>query len=198
LRRSKLDELPQLWNVLRGEMSLVGPRPVIPELAAEFQVHYKLLLRVRPGLTDPASLKYSQETRLLAQSPDPMRFFKGVVTPDKIRISLDYMDIANLWTDLVTMAMTAVICCLPAMSRVYGRLPEAAATFGPLRPEQSGLSVRRPAAREAAVFSHQLVFLEPAAERELEHSLAPWILLQMPRSRSQSTSPGIREEASRL
>src|SRR5580698_7657195 len=55
LRRTKLDELPQLWNVLRGEMSLVGPRPVLPELTAEFRFHYRLVLRARPGLTDPAS-----------------------------------------------------------------------------------------------------------------------------------------------
>jgi lipopolysaccharide/colanic/teichoic acid biosynthesis glycosyltransferase len=198
LRRSKLDELPQLWNVLRGEMSLVGPRPVVPELATEFQIHYEQLLRARPGLTDPASLKYSQETRLLALSPDPMRFFKDVVTPDKIRISLDYMDTANLWTDLATMAMTAVICCLPAMSRLYGRLPEPAATFGPVRAELSGVAVRRPTARDSAVFSHQLAFLEAVAERELENPFAPWILLHKQRSRSQSTSPGVQEEASRL
>jgi len=198
LRRSKLDELPQLWNVLRGEMSLVGPRPVIPELAAEFQVHYKLLLRARPGLTDPASLKYSQETRLLALSSDSMRFFKSVVTPDKIQISLNYMDSANLWTDLETMAMTAMICCIPAMSSVYGRLPDPAVAFGPLRPEVASRAVKRPVARDEAAFSHHLAFLEAAAEKELKRGFAPWILLQTPRSRSQSTSPGAQEEPSRL
>lgn len=198
LRRSKLDELPQLWNVLRGEMSLVGPRPVIPELATEFQVHYKLLLRARPGLTDPASLKYSQETRLLARSPDSMRFFKSVVTPDKIQISLTYMDVANIWTDLETIAMTAVICCFPAMSKVYGRLPDPASTFGPRRPEVAAPAMTRPAARDSAAFSHELAFLEAAAETELKRGFAPWILLQMPHSRSQSTPPSAQEEASRL
>jgi lipopolysaccharide/colanic/teichoic acid biosynthesis glycosyltransferase len=123
LRRTKLDELPQLWNVLRGDMSLVGPRPVLPELASEFYMHYRLLLRDRPGLTDPASIKYSQEARLLAGARDPMLYFKSVVTPDKIQISLDYMDRANLWTDAATMAMTALVCCVPSLSRLYGRVP---------------------------------------------------------------------------
>jgi lipopolysaccharide/colanic/teichoic acid biosynthesis glycosyltransferase len=124
LRRSKLDELPQLWNVLRGQMSLVGPRPVVPELTHEFREEYVFLLRARPGLTDPASLKYSQEARLLARSSDAMQFFKTVVTPDKIRISFEYMRQANLWTDLKTIVMTAVICAFPSMSRLYGELPE--------------------------------------------------------------------------
>jgi lipopolysaccharide/colanic/teichoic acid biosynthesis glycosyltransferase len=123
LRRTKLDELPQLWNVLRGDMSLVGPRPVLPELASEFYPHYRLLLRDRPGLTDPASIKYSQEARLLAGAPDPMHYFKTVVTPDKIRISLEYMDRANLLTDATTMAMTALVCCFPSLSRFYGQVP---------------------------------------------------------------------------
>ena len=96
LRRTKIDELPQLWNVLRGEMSLVGPRPVRPELALEFRHQYRILLRERPGLTDPASLKYSQEARLLKLADDPMGFFKRVVTPDKIAISMDYMENANI------------------------------------------------------------------------------------------------------
>jgi lipopolysaccharide/colanic/teichoic acid biosynthesis glycosyltransferase len=103
LRRTKVDELPQLWNVLWGEMSLVGPRPVLPELTYEFREYYAFLLETRPGLTDPASLKYSQETRLLALAPDPMHFFKTVVTPDKIRLSLAYMGQATLWTDIVTL-----------------------------------------------------------------------------------------------
>jgi lipopolysaccharide/colanic/teichoic acid biosynthesis glycosyltransferase len=118
LRRSKLDEVPQLWNVLRGDMSLVGPRPVLPELTEEFRAHYARLLTVRPGLTDPASLKYSQEARLLGSVPDPMRFFKTVVTPDKIAISLRYVERSNLWTDGVTLAMTALICCFPSLGSV--------------------------------------------------------------------------------
>jgi lipopolysaccharide/colanic/teichoic acid biosynthesis glycosyltransferase len=127
LRRTKIDELPQLWNVLRGEMSLVGPRPVLPELTTEFREHYARLLEGRPGLTDPASLKYCQEAAILAEAEDPMLYFKSVVTPDKIRISLECAERANLWTDALTIAMTAVICCVPAMSRCYGRVKSPAA-----------------------------------------------------------------------
>jgi lipopolysaccharide/colanic/teichoic acid biosynthesis glycosyltransferase len=108
LRRFKLDELPQLWNVLRGDMSLVGPRPVVPELTAEFKQDYDLLLEARPGLTDPATLKYCREAEILALVPDPEEHFKMVVTPDKLRISHAYQLRANLWTDMVVMAGTAV------------------------------------------------------------------------------------------
>ena len=108
LRRYKLDELPQLWNVLRGEMSLVGPRPVVPEVVNEFHRSYTTLLRVRPGLTDPASLKYCREAEILAQVPDPLQYFRKVVTPEKIRISSAYMRRATVWSDFVILARTAV------------------------------------------------------------------------------------------
>lgn len=108
MRWLKLDELPQLWNVLRGEMSMVGPRPVIPELALEFKSAYSRLLQVRPGLTDPATLKYCRETEILALVPDPIRYFKTVVTPDKLRISQAYLARANGWRDLAVVAKTAL------------------------------------------------------------------------------------------
>jgi lipopolysaccharide/colanic/teichoic acid biosynthesis glycosyltransferase len=113
LRKFKLDELPQLWNVLRGEMSLVGPRPVVPELTAEFRQAYTRLLEVRPGLSDPATLKYCRETELLALIPEPLRYFKTVVTPDKLRISQAYLERANLWSDLGVMARTALVLLVP-------------------------------------------------------------------------------------
>jgi lipopolysaccharide/colanic/teichoic acid biosynthesis glycosyltransferase len=100
LRWSKVDELPQLWNVLRGQMSLVGPRPVIPELALEFAEAYVHLLDARPGLTDPASIKYCREQELLALFPDPLLHFKTVVTPDKLLISAAYINRATVWSDL--------------------------------------------------------------------------------------------------
>jgi lipopolysaccharide/colanic/teichoic acid biosynthesis glycosyltransferase len=108
LRALKVDELPQLWNVLRGEMSLVGPRPVIPELALEFSGAYQRLLEVRPGLTDPASLKYFREERVLASADDPLDYFKNVVTPDKLRISQAYLDRANVWSDFMVILRTAL------------------------------------------------------------------------------------------
>ena len=107
LRKSKIDELPQLWNVLRGEMSLVGPRPVIPELTVEFKQGYDRLLQVRPGLTDPATLKYCHEGRILEMVPEPLKYFKSVATPDKIGISRAYMEHAGVWSDLGVMVRTA-------------------------------------------------------------------------------------------
>ncbi len=109
LRRFKFDELPQLWNILRGDMSLVGPRPVIPELAREFDAAYRELLKVRPGLTDPASLKYCREAEILASVRNPVRYFKTVIAPDKIRISLAYMKRATMWSDFDVMLRTARI-----------------------------------------------------------------------------------------
>ena len=108
LRRFKIDELPQLWNVLRGDMSMVGPRPVIPELTREFHESYERLLTVRPGLTDPATLKYCREAEILALVPDPLRHFKTVVTPDKLRISDAYLENASVWSDLAVLLDTAM------------------------------------------------------------------------------------------
>jgi lipopolysaccharide/colanic/teichoic acid biosynthesis glycosyltransferase len=109
LRWLKVDELPQLLNVLRGQMSLVGPRPVIPELALEFHASYSRLLEVRPGLTDPASVKYCRENELLGLLPDPLSYFKTVVTPDKLRISQAYLERASVWTDLGVLATTILV-----------------------------------------------------------------------------------------
>jgi lipopolysaccharide/colanic/teichoic acid biosynthesis glycosyltransferase len=107
LRWFKFDEFPQLWNVLRGDMSLVGPRPVVPELTEEFRLDYADLLQVRPGLTDPATLKYCRETELLSHVPNPLAYFKTVVTPDKLRISRNYLHRSTIWTDLVVLFATA-------------------------------------------------------------------------------------------
>jgi lipopolysaccharide/colanic/teichoic acid biosynthesis glycosyltransferase len=112
LRWLKVDELPQLWNVIRGEMSLVGPRPVVPELALEFERAYCRLLEVRPGLTDPATLKYCREEAFLVLIPDPLEYFKAVLTPDKLRISAAYLEHANVWSDLGVLAAT-VLCLVP-------------------------------------------------------------------------------------
>ncbi|HXR38562.1 MAG TPA: sugar transferase [Terracidiphilus sp.] len=108
LRWFKVDELPQLWNVLRGEMSLVGPRPVVSELAQEFKADYERLLEVRPGLTDPATVKYCREDELLALVPDPPHYFKTVLMPDKVRLSAAYLERANVWRDLGVLVGTAL------------------------------------------------------------------------------------------
>jgi lipopolysaccharide/colanic/teichoic acid biosynthesis glycosyltransferase len=198
LRRTKFDELPQLWNVLRGEMSIVGPRPVLPELTSEFRVHYSLLLRARPGLTDPASLKYSQEARLLATAGDPMHFFKTVVTPDKIELSLEYMESANLWTDTVTLLMTGLICCAPSMSRVYGRLPRPEGRVLRQPASEAPGFWRTPRALDQSLFSHALAELEASEELEAPSLFAPWNQRHIPEIASQSPTRSIRGGASRL
>jgi lipopolysaccharide/colanic/teichoic acid biosynthesis glycosyltransferase len=152
LRRFKVDELPQLWHVLRGDMSLVGPRPVFPELTEEFRHDYELLLEVRPGLTDPAALKYCQEAEILALVPDPLQHFKTVVTPDKLRISEDYMRRANTWSDLGVMARTLAALLAPAY------LSKTGPTFtSPIArrdlPEAARLKKSQPAVDSAAIMS---------------------------------------------
>ena len=106
LRRSKLDELPQLWNVLRGDMSLVGPRPVAPEVAEAFSRQYQELLKDRPGLTDPATLKYSNESVTLARAVCPADCFAQEIMPDKLRLSAAYARQATFWGDLALIGKT--------------------------------------------------------------------------------------------
>jgi lipopolysaccharide/colanic/teichoic acid biosynthesis glycosyltransferase len=108
--------LPQLWNVVCGEMSLVGPRPVVAELVVEFHQAYTRLLEVRPGLTDPATMKYCREDRLLVLVADPLSYFKTVLTPDKLRLSAAYLDRATVWSDLGILAGT-FFALIPAIRR---------------------------------------------------------------------------------
>lgn len=91
LRRYKLDELPELWNVLIGDMSFVGPRPDVPGYADRLTGEDREVLRLRPGITGPASLKYRDEEELLAQQTDPQRYNDEVIFPDKVRINLYYL-----------------------------------------------------------------------------------------------------------
>lgn len=90
LRKYKLDELPELWNVFIGEMSFVGPRPDVPGYADNLQGDDRLILKLRPGITGPASLKYANEEEILARVPDPVKYNDEVIFPDKVRINLDY------------------------------------------------------------------------------------------------------------
>lgn len=91
LRKYKLDELPELWNVLIGDMSFVGPRPDVPGFADKLAGEEREILRLRPGITGPASLKYRNEEELLASVDDPIRYNAEVIYPDKVRINLDYL-----------------------------------------------------------------------------------------------------------
>ncbi|KAA0014753.1 sugar transferase [Billgrantia pellis] len=100
LRRTKVDELPQLWNVLKGDMSFVGPRPDVEGFADSLEGEQRQLLRVRPGITGPATLKYRDEEALLDKAADPEGYNRNVIWPDKVRINLHYLREWSLAEDL--------------------------------------------------------------------------------------------------
>jgi lipopolysaccharide/colanic/teichoic acid biosynthesis glycosyltransferase len=108
LRRTKLDELPQLMDVLQGHMSLVGPRPEVPQYVALYPAELReRVLAVRPGITDPVSLKLADEARVLAASADPERTYREELLPAKLREAVAYAEQASLWSDLRIIAATA-------------------------------------------------------------------------------------------
>jgi lipopolysaccharide/colanic/teichoic acid biosynthesis glycosyltransferase len=98
-RRTKIDELPQLWNVLIGDMSFVGPRPDVPGFADTLQGEERAMLSIRPGITGPATLKYRNEEELLAAEGDPEAYNRDVIWPDKVQINLQYIREWSLWND---------------------------------------------------------------------------------------------------
>lgn len=100
LRKTKIDELPSLLNVLKGEMSFVGPRPDVKGYADSLIGKDRLILNLKPGITGPATLKYANEEDILATVDDPVRYNNEVIFPDKVRINLSYLDSLNLFTDL--------------------------------------------------------------------------------------------------
>jgi len=100
LRATKLDELPQLLNVLKGEMSLVGPRPEDPSYVARYTPEQRRVLLVRPGIVSPATLRYRNEEALLGRSQDPEVTYLTVVLPDKLRIDLEYVERRTFLSDL--------------------------------------------------------------------------------------------------
>ena len=100
LRKCHLDEMPELWNVLKGEMSFVGPRPDVPGYADILQGPDREILRLRPGITGPATLKYRDEEHLLASQPDPWKYNDEVIFPDKVRINRYYLDHYSFLGDL--------------------------------------------------------------------------------------------------
>ncbi len=100
LRKYKLDELPQLVNVLRGDMSLVGPRPEVRRYVEQFSREYERILQVRPGITDFAAIEYRDEEQILARSADPERAYVEEVLPAKIRLYERYLAEASLATDI--------------------------------------------------------------------------------------------------
>jgi lipopolysaccharide/colanic/teichoic acid biosynthesis glycosyltransferase len=108
LRNSKLDELPQLLNVLKGDMSLVGPRPEVRYYVELFRREYMEILTVRPGVTDLASVKYRNETSLLGNAENPDEEYVNHVLPDKIRFAKDYLQCSSFVFDLGVILATLV------------------------------------------------------------------------------------------
>ena len=100
LRQIKIDELPQLINVLKGEMSLVGPRPELPRFVELFRREYAEILTVRPGITDLASLKYHDEAKIIGQFINPEEEYVRSILPDKIRLAKEYIDRSSIFFDL--------------------------------------------------------------------------------------------------
>jgi len=100
LRKFKLDELPELWNVLKGDMSVVGPRPDVPEFTSRLKGEEMNILKLRPGITGPATLKFSNEERLLAEVDNPRKYTDEIVWPEKVRLNLDYYYNRSLVKDI--------------------------------------------------------------------------------------------------
>ncbi|WP_082870252.1 sugar transferase [Oleiphilus sp. HI0123] len=99
-RKTKIDELPQLWNVLLGQMSFVGPRPDVPGFADKLQGEERAVLSLRPGITGPATLKYRNEEEILAAQEDPEAYNRDVIFPDKVRINVDYIRVWSFKQDI--------------------------------------------------------------------------------------------------
>lgn len=100
LRKYKLDELPELWNILKGDMSFVGPRPDVPGYADKLIGKDRDILQLKPGITGPATLKYRNEEELLAQQPNPQQYNDEVIFPDKVKINLEYLHHHSFWGDI--------------------------------------------------------------------------------------------------
>ncbi len=105
-RKYKLDVLPELWNVLTGDMSFVGPRPDVPGYADKLKGDDREILRLKPGITGPASLKYANEEELLAKQEDPVKYNDEVIFPDKVRINRQYLKNRSFWLDLKFIFLT--------------------------------------------------------------------------------------------
>ena len=117
LRATKLDELPQFWNVLVGDMSLVGPRPEVPKYVEMYRDRFSAILKVRPGITDTGSIVYRHEEKLLAAAAEPERFYREVVLPRKLAIAADYVERQSLALDLRILFRTVAAVVSPGSAK---------------------------------------------------------------------------------
>ncbi len=115
LRKYKIDELPELWNVLKGDMSFVGPRPDVPGYADRLEGDDREILRLKPGITGPASLKYRNEEELLARVENPQEYNDRVIYPDKVRINRYYLHNYSFLKDV-----QMIVCTVLGRKMMYG------------------------------------------------------------------------------
>ena len=127
LRRFKLDELPQFFNVIKGEMSFVGPRPDVPGYADRLQGEAADILMLRPGITGPATLAFRNEEELLAQAEDPQRFNDEVMFPEKVRLNLEYLKHMSFVGDIGCILKT-ILLVRPAKREILNPKPSMPAS----------------------------------------------------------------------
>jgi lipopolysaccharide/colanic/teichoic acid biosynthesis glycosyltransferase len=108
LRKSKIDELPQLFNVLSGTMSFVGPRPDIPGYYDKLEGEFKKILELKPGITCEASIKYANEEMILEKQENPLQYNDEVIFPDKVKMNLEYYHKQSFWLDIKILFRTIV------------------------------------------------------------------------------------------
>lgn len=118
LRKTKLDELPELFNVLRGDLSLVGPRPEVARYVALYpEAEREFLQRFRPGITDPATVRFRNEEEILARAPDPERAYREEVLPEKLRMYRAYLEDASFLNDFRVLLATLQVILRPSHAR---------------------------------------------------------------------------------
>lgn len=112
LRKTKLDEIPQLINVLKGEMSIVGPRPEVKQWTEAYPEKWKIVHSVKPGITDNASIEFRNEEEILAKSNDPIKTYKEEILPRKLDLYIDYVNNRSGWGDLIIIYKTIKVVIL--------------------------------------------------------------------------------------
>src|SRR5690606_21540219 len=110
LRKYKLDELPQLFNVFKGDMSLVGPRPEVPKYVKLYSEEQRKVLDVKPGITDLASLRYKDENDILGKVDNPEEYYITVIMKDKLELNLEYIEKNNILIDIYLIIKTIIKC----------------------------------------------------------------------------------------
>lgn len=110
LRKYKIDELPQLINVFKGDMSLVGPRPEVPRYVNMYTEEQRRVLDVKPGITDLASIRYRDENELLGQAENPDEFYINTIMPDKLALNVEYINKSNIFLDIYIILKTILKC----------------------------------------------------------------------------------------